>query len=706
MRTLIRFPFLSVAWLTAQTVSLLPAGCAAQALFDTPDTVCVGELIDIQNLTTGGNTFYWSFCSGNVNRDPVGMNIGNPGLTLNIPTYLTLVRDGASHFTFITCQGWPGLVRIYHGSSFVNDPVSSDTLGNFGILNDSVEGVQILRDNGNWYGFLANSGAFVRLNFGNSLWNTPVASQMAPSGLEMLHCLEILRDGPDWIGFCSSSIGNCLYRLNFGTSLGNDPVVENLGNPAFFDQPGQFSLVLENGNWYMILLNRGSFTLSRISFGSSLLNIPVGENLGLVQGLSEAGGMEVIRDCEVVTGYATRYVEEGELVKLVFDGGITGFVSGSSLGNIGQLKRPNNISEIVRVGDTLFAYLSNRGLEYLGSYSLTRLIFPPCTNATTPSSTLFDPPVYSYNQPGTYTVRLLVDEGTPYQTSFCRTITVLDIQAGLGPDISICQGDSAGLSPGSGFSSYTWSTGDTTPAITVRNAGKYWVTVTNDECSSTDSVTVTVFPVTLMETDTIICFGDSIFLQGSWQSVPAAYADTSVSIHGCDSIRVTNLSVRPQIPLSLGSDSILCTGDQVWLDPAIPGASCQWQDGSTGTDFLVTEPGKYWVTVMVGNCTETDTVLFQPCTAKVWFPTAFTPNGDGINDSWQPVGTGVTEFQAVIFDRWGTQLFEIRSLQEGWDGRYQGRSCVTGTYGFRAVYRGSEGTEQETTVSGTFSLLK
>ena len=59
-----------------------------------PDSSCVGAQINITNLTSGGSTFFWNFCSGNTNSDPTGVNIGNPGNLLNIPTYMLRVQDG------------------------------------------------------------------------------------------------------------------------------------------------------------------------------------------------------------------------------------------------------------------------------------------------------------------------------------------------------------------------------------------------------------------------------------------------------------------------------------------------------------------------------------------------------------------------------------------------------------------------------------
>jgi hypothetical protein len=79
--------------------------------FTLPDSSCVGAQINITNLTTGGSTFYWNFCTGNANSDPTGNNMGNPGSQLNVPTYITLVKDANNYFSFVSCQ-FAGIIRI------------------------------------------------------------------------------------------------------------------------------------------------------------------------------------------------------------------------------------------------------------------------------------------------------------------------------------------------------------------------------------------------------------------------------------------------------------------------------------------------------------------------------------------------------------------------------------------------------------------
>lgn len=56
--------------------------------------------------------------------------------------------------------------------------------------------------------------------------------------------------------------------------------------------------------------------------------------------------------------------------------------------------------------------------------------------------------------------------------------------------------------------------------------------------------------------------------------------------------------------------------------------------------------------------------------SAIYFPNAFTPNGDGINDGWRPVGFGLKEINWYIFDRWGLQIYEAHGIEkeDAWDG--------------------------------------
>ena len=75
-----------------------------------------------------------------------------------------------------------------------------------------------------------------------------------------------------------------------------------------------------------------------------------------------------------------------------------------------------------------------------------------------------------------------------------------------------------------------------------------------------------------------------------------------------------------------------------------------------------------------GGCTTVDTLLVKPIDkVKMYVPTAFTPNGDGLNDILRPVLFGIKKLHYFkIYSRIGNQLFETRAPGVGWDGTFKG----------------------------------
>jgi len=70
----------------------------------------------------------------------------------------------------------------------------------------------------------------------------------------------------------------------------------------------------------------------------------------------------------------------------------------------------------------------------------------------------------------------------------------------------------------------------------------------------------------------------------------------------------------------------------------------------------------------------------------LWIPNVFTPNNDGYNDKFYAVGEYVWDFQMVIFNRWGEVLKTLNSIDEKWDGTYNGKVCADGVYYYVATF--------------------
>jgi gliding motility-associated-like protein len=97
-----------------------------------------------------------------------------------------------------------------------------------------------------------------------------------------------------------------------------------------------------------------------------------------------------------------------------------------------------------------------------------------------------------------------------------------------------------------------------------------------------------------------------------------------------------------------------------------------------------TQPGTYTVTQIVTNqygCTDTFSLIVEILPEYYfWIPNCFTPNGDGLNETFFPVIAGVEKYRFYIFDRWGEIIFDSKIVGEGWDGRYMGNLVQQDVY--------------------------
>ena len=87
----------------------------------------------------------------------------------------------------------------------------------------------------------------------------------------------------------------------------------------------------------------------------------------------------------------------------------------------------------------------------------------------------------------------------------------------------------------------------------------------------------------------------------------------------------------------------------------------------------------------------------------IFVPNSFSPNGDGINDVFTPVSANLTEYNMIIFDRWGEIIFVSNDVNKGWDGTYKGQYCQTGVYGVTITYKGNS---PQKSYVGTITLLR
>lgn len=90
--------------------------------------------------------------------------------------------------------------------------------------------------------------------------------------------------------------------------------------------------------------------------------------------------------------------------------------------------------------------------------------------------------------------------------------------------------------------------------------------------------------------------------------------------------------------------------------------------------------------------------------ARISVPSAFSPNGDGINDTFVPMGLFVDTFQMLIYNRWGEVLYQTNKIKDGWDGTLDGQPVPDGVYTYRIAFSDSLG--QEFVKLGTVILVR
>lgn len=181
-----------------------------------------------------------------------------------------------------------------------------------------------------------------------------------------------------------------------------------------------------------------------------------------------------------------------------------------------------------------------------------------------------------------------------------------------------------------------------------------------------------------------------------------------VEFAGCINSSEVRFVVNEIPKFDLGRDTTIFYTESKVLAPAIdikflPGIYL-WQDGSTGSTFIVAEEGKYTLEFTdPNNCIGKDSIMVYVDRYRIFVPNAFTPDGDGINDLFGPVITGDLtgeHIEMFIYNRWGELIYEFTDFGNGWDGTYKGKLANTGVYVWVLIVNGKAKKD------GTVSLIR
>ena len=317
-------------------------------------------------------------------------------------------------------------------------------------------------------------------------------------------------------------------------------------------------------------------------------------------------------------------------------------------------------------------------------------------------------------------------------------------------DTTICKTGTANLVV-SGGASYSWfpnyainnPTGSTISAIPDTTV-KYFVTITgSNSCKSLDSIKVTVNPkpvFSLLPAVAKICKGDSIQLKASGGDLYSWVPNTNISSTTTPNTKVypsittmykvgithlackvidtlfTFISLNGSLTTSVtNSNDIDCSHGQSTLH-ANGGSTYEWVAAQGITNLSSANPivtptqtTTYYVKIVDSKgCIGYDSVKvnvdFTSGASQYKLPSAFTPDGNGLNDCFGLKYWGnVTQFDFAVYSRWGQLIFHTNNASDCWDGKFKGQTQDAGTYIYQIKAKTSCG---EVYRKGTIVLIR
>ncbi len=326
------------------------------------------------------------------------------------------------------------------------------------------------------------------------------------------------------------------------------------------------------------------------------------------------------------------------------------------------------------------------------------------------------------NSSGSYFVQANDNAGNTFFDTIFVTFFPLPAVS-LGNDFSTCSDWPINLSSGTSGYNYLWSTGETTANIDIYSPGIYWISVSNEDCVSFDTVVVhnILEPYLQLPDEIFICEGDKAILdignQFEWYSWSTGETTNSIVVDeaglysvlvwledcpGKDSVEVIEV-LFPVI--DLGEDKELCGNNSLTINAGNPGCHYLWSTGETTQSIEVNSSNQIiWVEVEQSGCITNDYITINECKNHYGIPTGFSPNNDGENDILFVYGQNINEIEFSVFNRFGQLVFYSHNQNNGWDGTYKGADCEMDVYVWYVKLKFFNG--RVITDMGNVSLLK
>ena len=356
-------------------------------------------------------------------------------------------------------------------------------------------------------------------------------------------------------------------------------------------------------------------------------------------------------------------------------------------------------------------------------------------SALPPTSSL-DTAAFHFSEAGLYEIEHIISMEGCMDT----VIKTIEISAGpifeLGADTSICIGDSLLIESGlaANQASFLWQDSTSESSMLATIEGQYKLEATNDlGCTYRDSLYLSFVenPVFSLGEDIQLCDGGLVNIEPDYAPLQAIFewnngedkqqisptssgtyiltiTDATTHCEATDSIEV--LFANPPVFDFRTSEEDFCPGLGLLIEALdynpIP-LSFYWPDGSLGNHFEVPEAGTYKLIASDGACE--DSLLIEIplglCLVDIYIPNAFSPNDDGRNDFFRPLGPNIETLDLTIYNRWGGMIYQGSGDNSQWDGEKGGEPLAAGIYIYQLEYLNKLSLKKEK-VSGEVMLVR
>ncbi|MDD2387100.1 MAG: gliding motility-associated C-terminal domain-containing protein [Bacteroidales bacterium] len=265
---------------------------------------------------------------------------------------------------------------------------------------------------------------------------------------------------------------------------------------------------------------------------------------------------------------------------------------------------------------------------------------------------------------------------------------------------------------------YAWNHGPTSNSLSNLSAGTYSVVVQDFNACSVNEVVVITQPDNIVGLSVTIsdvsCFGrydgmaiatgtggtppysihwfqfNEFIASGTQISSLSAgqYSAQVYDANNCVKEALFSISEPSALIVETQVSGVSCKGfNDGSVIVAVEGGtlpySFEWNSGETISSISSLKAGNYYITITDANgCIKALGVNVQGSNKLcLGIPNAFTPNGDGINDTWEIDYIEMYPSAYVnVFNRWGQHIYQAKSNEDFWDGKWKGKYVPAGSY--------------------------